>query len=108
MMYALVRQYTPSVRPEKQTQYCQMQFSILSDGGGTASVRHRRLITHTGDRIIGHNPIDHHFTQVRADDQIRQSNPVVYPLPFANLDEFMAEERRKREVENAANAQGPA
>ncbi len=107
MMYALVRQYNPSVRPEDQAQYCQMQFSILSDGGGTGSVRHRRMITHTGDRIIGHNLIDHH-TQVRADDRIRQSDLAGFPLPFANLDEFMAKERRKREAENAANAQAPA
>ena len=29
-----------------------MQFSFLPDGGETGSVRHRRMITHTGDRII--------------------------------------------------------
>ena len=66
------------------------------------------MITRTGDRVIGHNLIDHRFTQVRADDRIRQSDPAGYPLPFANLDEFMAEERRKREAENASSARGPA
>ena len=108
MMFALVQQYDPRVRPEGRTQYCQMQFSSLSDGGGTGSVRHRRMITHTGDRIIGHILIDHHFSQTRAEGGIRQTDKMGYPLPFASLDDFMIEERRKREAEKPTDMQKPA
>ena len=107
MMFALVRQYNPRIIPEDQVRYCQMQFSFLPDGGGTGSVRHRRMITHTGDRAIGHNLIDHHFTQVRPDDRIRQTDPAGYPLPFANTEEFLAAERRERAAENAAEVVAP-
>ena len=109
MMFASVclRKYDPRIPPQDQTQYCQMQFSFLPDGVGTGSVRHRRMITQTGDRIIGHNLIDHHFTQVRPDDRIRQTDPAGYPLPFANTDEFLAAERRERAAEDAAKMVAP-
>ena len=65
------------------------------------------MINHTGDRVIGHNLIDHHFSQVRADKRIRQTDPEGYSLPFANLDEFMAAQRQGRSAENIANVVEP-
>ncbi len=64
MIRALAQQYDPAKPPDRQVQYCQMQFSSLADGGGTGSVLHRRVITHTGDRVIGHNLAEQHFTEV--------------------------------------------
>ena len=80
MMFALLRQYNPSNPPGRRVQYCQTQFSHLPDGGGTSNMAQRRVLTHAGDRLIGHNLVDKHFRDVATNDRIEPTDPGGYPL----------------------------
>ena len=49
--------------------------------GNTAQ---RRVLTHAGDRIIGHNLIDKHFRDAPINKRIKPTDPGGYPLPLVN------------------------
>ncbi len=76
MMSTFLSCYDPRQPPERMAQYCQMQFSHQANGGGggTAGVAHRRVLTHTEGRAIGHNLVEKHFMDVDNEDRIKQKD----------------------------------
>ena len=64
MLYAFLQSYDPSLPPERQAQYSQIQVSHLPDGGGCGAtgIAQRRAITHVNGRVIGHNLLQKHFS----------------------------------------------
>ncbi len=83
MMSTFLSCYDPRQPPERMAQNCQMQFSHQANGGGggTAGVAHRRVLTHTEGRVIGHNLVEKHFMDVDNEDRIKQKDAGGYELP---------------------------
>ncbi len=83
MVYALLQSYDPRIPEERRSQYNQLQLSHLADGGGpgVAGTVHRKVITHTSGRFIGHNLREKHFLDVSSEDRIKQNEQRSYPLP---------------------------
>ncbi len=108
MMFALLRQYDPSNPPERRVQYCQMQFSHLPDGGGTSNTAQRRVLTHAGDRLIGHNLVDKHFRDVATNERIKLTDPGGYPLPLTSQEERLLSQAEVRGVGVFADTQPSA
>ena len=83
LLYTFLQCYDPEEPSERRAQYCQMQFSREPNGGGSgaAGVAQRRVITHTEDRVIGHNIVEKHFMDVENEDRIKQKYAGGYDLP---------------------------
>ena len=82
--------------------------SSATYGGGAYNTAQRRVITHTGNRIIGHNLIDKLFLDVPSGEKIKPTDPKGYPLPFAKTRKLMLSQAGALGVGACADTQASA